>query len=443
MAQDWTIATLGPQLRRGETCAGELVETCLDRISRLEPQVRAWVLVDESGARQRAALLDADAAHGRWHGPLHGIPLGIKDIIDVAGWPTLAGSSLRAGHIADADAPLVGRLRDAGAILLGKTVTTQFASFDPPVTRNPWNLERTPGGSSSGSAAATAVGMCVAAMGSQTGGSIIRPAAYCGVCGFKPSYGALDATGFVPLAWHMDHPGPIARCAADLRILSGVLSGQGALLAAAAFQDDSPVERQRLPRLAWLHGWFYDRATPDVRDTVAGAVRHLQAAGAVVEPVSLAVDMNDVVRRHRVVMATEAAAYHHPWFPAQRDAYGAKIASLMDEGRTSDVLDYALAVHRQAEFRQQAEALLEGFDALLMPAVTGVAPGADSTGDPSYQSPWSYAGMPAVTLPCGLAIDGLPVGLQLIGRYGRDEELLQTARWCERFLGFSAAPTVG
>lgn len=428
MWHDWTIAALGPRQRRGNVCAVELVETCLERIARYEPQVRAWVFVDEQGARKRAAQLDADSAHGRWCGPLHGIPLGIKDIIDVTGWPTLAGSPLRAGHVAPADATLAARLRAAGAIFLGKTVTTQYASFDPPVTRNPWNLAHTPGGSSSGSAAGTAAGMCLAAIGSQTGGSIVRPAAYCGVCGFKPSFGQLDATGFVPLAWHMDHPGPIARCVADLRTLWGVLRGDDSMDAAASRPDFVGPP----PRLAWVHGWFWERAEPAVRPVFAAAVERLQTAGAAVDTISLPVEMDDVVRRHRLVMATEAAAYHRPWFPLQRSAYGARIASLMDEGRGSDVLDYALAVQRQAEFRRQATAALEGYDALLMPAATGAAPVADTTGDPSFQSPWSYAGMPAVTLPCGLTDDGLPVGLQVVGRFGADDETLRIAQWCER-----------
>lgn len=428
MTRPWTITALASLMRRGQTSALELVETCLERIARHEPGVQAWVLRDDDGARQRAAQLDTDAAHGRWHGPLHGIPLGIKDIIDVAGWPTLAGSTLRAGHRATSDAPLVARLRDAGAIFIGKTVTTQFASFDPPATRNPWNLEHTPGGSSSGSAAATALRMCVAAMGSQTGGSIIRPAAYCGACGLKPSFGLLEADGFVPLACHMDHPGPIARCAADLRTLLGVLRGD----ATHRSSDSLP----QAPRLGWLQGWFWDCAEPAVRATFEQAVAQLRGAGANVSPVSLPVEMGDVIRRHRVVMATEAAAYHRPWFPTQRSAYGPKIASLMDEGRAADVLDYALAVQRQTEFRQQATAALAPYDALIMPSVTGAAPRADSTGDPSYQSPWSYAGLPAATLPCGLTAAGLPVGFQLIGRFGEDDLLLQTAEWCEGALAW-------
>ena len=242
-----TIHEAAEQLRAARLSCQDLVETCLARIDRFEESVRAWVLVDSHGARDEARRLDAELAAGHSRGPLHGIPLGIKDIIDVAGWPTLAGSRLRLGNVAAHDAPVVARLRAAGAVILGKTVTTEFASFDPPPTRNPWNLERTPAGSSSGSAAAVSLGMCVAAMGSQTGGSITRPAGYCGVAGCKPSYGRVSLTGIVPLAFHLDHPGPLARDVTDLAIMLSVLAGYDASDPASI---DRPAEDYRacLPR---------------------------------------------------------------------------------------------------------------------------------------------------------------------------------------------------
>ena len=190
-----TITSAAAALRRGETTPGELVEQCLARIACYEPQVKAWVSVDAEGARKTAALLHSEFLQGHDRGPLHGIPIGIKDLIDIEGWPTQAGSPLRREHRAECDAPLVARLRAAGAIILGKTVTTEFACFDPSPTRNPWNLTRTPGGSSSGSAAAVALGMCYGAVGSQTGGSIIRPASFCGVAGCKPTHGAVSLAG--------------------------------------------------------------------------------------------------------------------------------------------------------------------------------------------------------------------------------------------------------
>src|SRR5438094_4556426 len=245
-----TIQAAAAALRQGQATPLDLVEQCLRQIDKYEEKVRAWVFVDRDGAREQAEKLTAELKAGQYRGPLHGIPIGIKDIIDVFDWPTAAGSKLWANSIAREDATIVRKLRHAGAILLGKTVTTQYASFDPPPTRNPWGLQRTPGGSSSGSAAAVACGMCLAATATQTGGSITRPAAYCGVASCKPAYGRVSTKGIVPLAPSMDHPGAMARCVWDLAALMDVIGGVDP-------QDKSTLdalERQRslLPHLANL-----------------------------------------------------------------------------------------------------------------------------------------------------------------------------------------------
>src|SRR5437016_5223917 len=214
-----TIHEAAEAIRQKKITPVDLVNQCLAQIDRWEEKVRAWVFVDREYALAEAKRLTDELAKGQYRGPLHGIPIGVKDIYDVFDWPTACGSKLWANSIARQDAPIIASLRTAGAIFLGKTVTTQYASFDPPVTRNPWNLAHTPGGSSSGSAAAVATGMCLGALGSQTGGSITRPASYCGVAGCKPAYGAVSCKGVVPLAPSMDHPGPIARCVKDLAIM--------------------------------------------------------------------------------------------------------------------------------------------------------------------------------------------------------------------------------
>ena len=211
-----TLHAAAEEIRSGLRTPIDLLEACLERIDRLEDRIHAWVSVDREGARANAERLTSELRHGHWRGPLHGIPIGIKDIFDVANWPTAAGSRLWKDRIASQDATAVRRLREAGAVFVGKTVTTQYASFDPPPTRNPWDLSRTPGGSSSGSAAALACGMCLGALGSQTGGSITRPASYCGVAGLKPTFGRVSTEGVVPLAPSMDHVGVMARCVRDL-----------------------------------------------------------------------------------------------------------------------------------------------------------------------------------------------------------------------------------
>src|SRR5579884_2063582 len=220
-----TLHAAAEAVRQGQVTPIDLVEQCLERIDRCEERVRAWVFVDKEYARAEAKRLTDELRQGQRRGPLHGIPIGVKDIFDVFDWPTAAGSRLWAHSVARRDATVVKRLRQAGAIFLGKTVTTQYASFDPPPTRNPWNLERTPGGSSSGSAAAVACGMCYGALASQTGGSITRPAAYCGVPGCKPTWGRVSKVGVVPLAPSMDHVGVMAGCVRDLAILLQIIGG--------------------------------------------------------------------------------------------------------------------------------------------------------------------------------------------------------------------------
>ncbi len=235
MSHPRTIAEATPQIERGDLQPMELVEACLERIEQVDGEIRAWVVVDAEGARAAAGRLGDEVRAGNHRGPLHGVPIGLKDIVDVEGMPTRAGSSLPDPAPAAADAPAVARLRQAGAIVLGKTVTTEFACFDPSPTRNPRNLQHTPGGSSSGSAAAVASGMCLAAIGSQTGGSITRPASYCGVAGLKPTFGRVDLTGVFPISEHLDHLGPIARSARDLAIMFSAMTGQAMPVYTACF----------------------------------------------------------------------------------------------------------------------------------------------------------------------------------------------------------------
>src|SRR6516165_2629536 len=222
-----TIHEAADAIRQKKITPIELVEQCLANIDRWEEHIHAWVFVDREGALEEAKRLTDELARGQYRGPLHGIPIGVKDIFDVFDWPTAAGSKLWANSIARQDADVVRQLRQAGCIFLGKTVTTQYASFDPPVTKNPWNLSRTPGGSSSGSAAAVATGMCLGALGSQTGGSITRPASYCGVAGCKPTYRYLPLDGIMPLAHSMDHPGPMAQNVMDLALMLRVMVSRG------------------------------------------------------------------------------------------------------------------------------------------------------------------------------------------------------------------------
>ena len=441
-------------LRAGELQPLELVEQCLATTEKYEDQVHAWVMVDEDGARRQAEHLAESLRRGRHPGPLHGIPIGIKDLIDVEGWPTKAGSPLRADHIAQHDAPLVTQLREAGAIILGKTVTTEFASFDPPPTRNPWNLAHTPGGSSSGSAAAVALGMCMAAIGSQTGGSITRPASYCGVAGLKPTFGRVSLEAIVPISFHLDHPGPIARYVSDLACLWQCIR-IGANAEAYCPAAGTPLHPEEAtengsswgrntppPKLGLVETFFMDRAEPAMREATRAAIDKLQGVGAEVQTVQLPESFADVHTMHRRIMATDAAEVHRQAFATHKDQYGPHVASMIEEGLALTAVDYAAALKHQQRFtREMARFLTGGIDALIMPATTDTAPARlDTTGDPLFNSPWSYAGLPVVSAACSLAANGMPCAVQLVGPPDQESRLLHIGAWCQDHFEFRQQP---
>jgi aspartyl-tRNA(Asn)/glutamyl-tRNA(Gln) amidotransferase subunit A len=438
-----TIDGVGQALRAGHTTCLDVLDACLARTEEWEPKVRAWVLVDRAGAVEQARRLDEERAAGRWRGPLHGIPIGIKDIIDVAGLPTACGSRLRADRVARDDAEIVARLRAAGAVILGKTVTTQYAWIDPPVTRNPWNLDRTPGGSSSGSAAAVACGMCLGAIGSQTGGSITRPASFCGAAGCKPSHARVSVRGVLPFAPSLDHPGPIARTVRDLALLLDAIAGHdpldplsspcaAAVPGIAAHLDAEPAPRP--PRLGRLRHLFDAQADPVMRHAFDRALATLSAAGAAVSEPPLPPEFDDVLGNHRLVMAAEAAAGHESWLAAHPDDYLPQIRSLISEGLAAPALAYIRARWHQALLSRAMLDCFDGLDALATPATLGPAPDPETTGHPAFNAPWSYTGLPTVSFPIGLSPDGLPLAIQLVGRPFAEAELFAAALWCEEVI---------
>lgn len=444
-----TILEASVRIRRGELSPVELVHACLGRIDRLDDQIHAWVVVDREGALSAAREAEAEVRAGRWRGPLHGVPLGIKDIVDVRGLPTRAGSrTLTDAPPADRDAAVVLRLREAGAVILGKTVTTEFACFDPAETRNPYNLAHTPGGSSSGSAAAVASGMCLGAVGSQTGGSVSRPAAYCGVVGCKPTYGRVSARGVVPVSFSLDHPGPFARSTADAALLLRTMAGhdpEDPVSAPAPVADYpaacAPGEEARPPRLGLVGGLFLDRADGDARRGLERARRAFEAHGAAVTEARMPEAFGEVHRMHRILMCAELAEVHRSRFTDRKAEYRPGIRGLIEEGLEIAAVDYAAARRHQLRFKVAVQKTLTGFDGLLTPAAPTPAPrDLTTTGDPVFNSPWSYSGLPTVVLPVALADNGLPVAVQLIGRAFREADLFRVAAWCEKALGFDASP---
>ena len=425
-----TAAGMAEAMQAGLTTSVQIVETCLSRIDDRESELHAWVRVDRGGALAVAAERDRERSAGKIRGPLHGIPIGIKDIVDVKGMITGAASPLMTqGPPVGRDAELVGLLRGAGAVILGKTVTTQFACFDPPPTRNPWNLAHTPGGSSSGSAAAVAAGMCPVAIGSQTGGSITRPASFCGVFGCKPTIGTVSMDGVVPIAQSLDHPGPIARSVEDLAIVLSVLqeSSTGSLITSDA--NHTP------PRIGRLRCFNEELVDPSLNSAVDRILEAFMTAGCLVYDVDVPAGFGELLAHHKVIMAAGAAAWHQDRFVRHRNDYGSCVASLIDEGLTTSATDYIKArEHQEVMSRRMNSLLAEGLDVLLTPATTGPAPDASSTGNPAMNTPWSYTGLPTVSLPIGISDSDLPLAIQLAGRLKGDAELLSSSAFCERVL---------
>src|SRR6185503_3660713 len=423
------------RIRAGTLSPSNLLAACLKRADAVEPAVGAWVRLDRDAAARVAVQRDIEAREGRFMGPLHGVPIAVKDIFDAAGVPTSSGAPAWATRTPGIDTPSVAALRGAGAVPMGKVTTTPFAYLDPSVTRNPWNPEHTPGGSSSGPAAAVAARMVPLALGSQTVGSVLRPAAYCGVVGFKPTYGRISATGVLELAGSLDHVGVLARavedCALALAVLAGGDPAPGDYLGA--------VTDPAAPRLGVL-GSFLERATPEMGKHLEAITRGLEAAGARLEDVALPAAFASIHDVGATVLRAEAAAAHATLFPAHAAEYPPKIKELIERGHAISAPAYLAAQAARRQVREAVTAVAVRYDALLLPTIAAPAPrGLGSTGDPSFCSPWSTLGMPAITLPTGME-GGLPVAVQLVAAPWTEARLLAAAAWCERVLGFAGGP---
>jgi Asp-tRNA(Asn)/Glu-tRNA(Gln) amidotransferase A subunit family amidase len=428
-----SCAEAAAAIREGRITSAELVEDCLGRIAAVEPKVRAWAFLDPDHAREQADTADQYRKQGKASGPLHGVPIGIKDIFDTADMPTELGSPVWAGRTPRRDAAVVARLRAAGAVIMGKTVTTEYAYRQPGKTTNPHDASRTPGGSSSGSAAAVAALMVPGAIGSQTGGSTIRPAAFCGVVGFKPTHGLIPRTGALLLSRSLDHVGVFARTVEDVALLGETLAGfdeedrdtrplaRPPLAAVAASEPPLP------PRLAFVRTPVWERAEPFTREALAQLVAALRD---VVAEVELGESFARAAVMHRTVMDVEAA--HN--LRRDYDKAGARLSpalrGLIERGRRHTAVDYLAALASMPALNAALDSLFDEFDAILTPAAPGEAPkGLETTGDPVFCTLWTYLGTPAVTLPLLQSDTGMPLGVQLVGRRDNDARLLRTARW--------------
>ncbi|HEX5022240.1 MAG TPA: amidase [Candidatus Binatia bacterium] len=421
-------------IRDGVISSQQLIEACLARIDEADAQVQGWAFLDRDYALEQARSADQSRMSGQPIGPLHGVPVGIKDIFDTADMPTEYGSAIYAGHTPSRDATVVARLRAAGAVIMGKTVTTEFAYFAPGKTRNPHNPEHTPGGSSSGSAAAVGANMVPLALGSQTNGSTIRPAAYCGVVGFKPTHGLISRHGALLLSRSLDHVGLFANSVDDIALLAEQIVGYDE-------QDADSQPRARIPlgqiaadepplppMFAFVKTPYWDRVDEDTKEGFAEIIEHL---GSQAEEVKLFPSAADAWQWHQAIMGAEMAHNLAREWTNRRDLLSEQLRAQIERGREVRAPDYLRALSQVAPLDESfVEIFEQRYDAILTPAAPSAAPkGLASTGDPAFCTLWTLCGMPAISLPLLQGASDLPIGVQLVGPRHGDARLLRTARW--------------
>ena len=408
---------LARRIEAGELSPRAVVELCAEAIAAHEAKIGAFVALDIDAARRAAEESGLAAA------PLRGLPMGIKDIYDTADLPTQYGSRIYAGYQPRADAAAVVLARRAGGLVLGKTVTTEFASLVPAVTRNPRNLAHTPGGSSSGSAAAVAAAMLPIALGSQTAGSVIRPAAFCGITGFKPSYRLIPTVGMKCFAWHLDTPGLFAAGVADV-----------AFAAAAIAERDLRVDHgaPAMPRIGLVRTHLWPQASAAMHRAIEIAARAAQSAGAVVTELALPPILEEAYRAQFTIQDYEAFRALASEYDRHRDEISEPLRKMLDRAAAITAEEYDAARRTASRARQALGDLLSDYDVMLTPSAPGAAPqGFTSTGDPAFNRLWTLMGTPCVNVP-GLSEGDLPLGVQIVGRFGRDRAALEAALFLER-----------
>ena len=420
------------RIRSGKLTSTAYTRDLIARIDVLEKDVPAWQWLDRARAIELAGRADnADSARRAAH-PLHGIPIGVKDLFYTAGIPTEMGCRAYAGYVPEVSADVVLRLESAGGIMFGKTVTTEAAFMVPSKTRNPWNISHTPGGSSSGSAAAVAAGFVAGAIGTQTNGSVIRPAAFCGVVGYKPSFDQMSARGAMPFSQTLDQPGVFARSVADAAFLASSLTAQRTVIT----PEVRPL--RNAPKLAAVRSPVWYLAQPDQRMQFDADINRLRHAGASVDVLEIAGEFDGAHKVHRTIMLFEAARLAKKAREIWRDGFSDYLNAALDEGETIREADYRDALKARAHLQQSlAEFFDRGYSAIMTLPATGEAPATlANTGDPRFCSIWTLVGLPAIVIPTGKGPKGMPLGLQLVGAVEEENYLLATAAWCERYSPF-------
>jgi Asp-tRNA(Asn)/Glu-tRNA(Gln) amidotransferase A subunit family amidase len=422
-----TATELRAALAAGETSCEAIVRDCLARTDARENEIHAWANLDPDLALRQARALDAAGAPARDR-PLHGVPIGVKDIIDTGDLPTEMGSPIYRGHRPQTDAACVALLRAAGAVILGKTATCEFAGMTPGATTNPHNTAHTPGGSSSGSGAAVADFMVPVALGTQTGGSVLRPASYCGVFGFKPTFGAFNRRGVYPAAESLDTIGLIARALDDIELVSAVLEMRA---------PSKPQALERPPRIGLCHTPLWKSAQPETVAAIEEAAQKLSKAGAQIRTITLPDEFSALrnAARETINNRERAAAMTQEW-TAHRDLISDRLRKRIELGRAMPHAEYVAALRLGQSCRARLPAIFEEVEVLLAPSANGEAPrGLGDTGDPGFQAMWTILYVPALTMPTHRGPYGLPVGIQLIAQRHDDQRLFACAHWIWQRLG--------
>jgi len=440
-----TAVEAAKQIKSRDLSPVELVESLLSQYDSLEPSLNAWVYLDREALLADAQQKQEELEKGVNVGPLHGVPIGLKDIYYTAGIPTTACSKVYEEFVPEYDATTVTLLKNAGAIMMGKTVTTEFACMDPSPTKNPWNPAHTPGGSSSGSAVAVATRMCPAALGSQTVGSVLRPASYNGVVGFKPTFGRVSRYGVIPVSWSLDHVGWMARSVEDAALLMQVMAvadpNEPITVGLPADDFMAGLASPSAPRIGLIRRFFYDNSDEETRKHTDGIVDQLSRAGATIEEIPLPDSIDTAMEDQRTIMAVEGAAFHQPMYERQSQDYQPKLREMLRQGLATDGQTYSRALERRQQFTAEMQALAGKADVLLTPSTpTPALPDITNTGNTMFQGPWTSCGLPVITIPSGLAASGLPFGIQLASAPFSEPKLLAAARWCENVLGVELSP---
>jgi Asp-tRNA(Asn)/Glu-tRNA(Gln) amidotransferase A subunit family amidase len=430
---EMSAAEAAAAIQSGETTSEELVQACLDHITALEDSVGAWQHLDPEYALQQARDADLHRRSGMAVGPLHGLPVGVKDIFDTKDMPTEDGTVLHAGRTPAYDATAVALLREAGAVIMGKTVTTELAVYAPGKTRNPHDPSRTPGGSSSGSAAAVAAKMVPLAIGTQTNGSVIRPASYCGVYGYKPSHGLISRYRVLQQSRALDQIGVFGRSVEDVALLAEQLMG---------FDDRDPDMRPRsrpnligtvteeplmTPRLAFVKTPAWDQADEDVQGAFTELVEFL---GDKVEELDLSDLLENAVNWHRTIMEADLAKSFRREYERGKESLSMTLREMIERGQQCLAVDYNHALEHIPALNSALDEILLEYDAIITPATTGEAPtGLESTGSPVFCTPWSLCGVPSISVPILQGSNDMPIGVQMTAAKNDDARLLRTANW--------------